>query len=90
MIGLSFKILRILISLIFKVYQPKWLLRFDKWCENKLGLDIIKQERTFYERYPGITNRIQQLEKNAHPPIPIDCFDGYRELIKRIEKLEKK
>ena len=83
MLGLTIKILRILISLIFKVYQPKWLLRFDKWCEKK-------QEKTFYQTYPGITNRIQQLEKNTHPPIPIDCFDGYKELIKRIEKLEKK
>lgn len=89
MIGLSFKILRILISLIFKIYQPKWLLRFDKWCENKLGIDIIKQEEKFHQKYPRISKRIAVLERDSHPPICLKEFEGYQELVKRIEKIEK-
>jgi len=44
MIGLVINIVRFIISQILKVYQPAWLLRFDKWCERKLGIDLIKQE----------------------------------------------
>ena len=32
----------------FSFLQP-WLLKVDKWCEDKLGIDIIKQEKKFYE-----------------------------------------
>ena len=90
MIGLVINIVRFIISLILKLYQPAWLLRFDKWCERKLGIDLIKQEKKFHEKYPGIMNRINILEKNSHPPCPLECFDGYDELLKRIEKLENK
>ena len=29
--------------------QP-WLLKVDKWCEDKLGIDLIVQEKKFWER----------------------------------------
>lgn len=35
-----------------------------------------------------IIERLSQLEKDSHPPIGIECFDGYKDLLKRIEKLE--
>jgi hypothetical protein len=89
MIGLVINILKFIVARILKVYQPEWLLRFDKWCEKKLGLDIVKQEKTFYQKYPGISNRIKQLEKNSHPCKELHEFDVYPELIARIEKLEK-
>jgi len=90
MFGLVLNILKTIISVILKVYKPSWLLRLDKWCEEKLGIDLIKQEKKFHEKYPGIMKRIDRLEKHSHPPIAIQDFDGYKELIKRIKKLEKK
>ncbi len=33
--------------------------------------------------------KIGKLEKDSHPPCPLECFDGYDELIKKIQKLEK-
>ena len=33
--------------------------------------------------------KIEKLEKDSHPPCPLECFDGYDELIKKIQKLEK-
>tara|TARA_R100001460_G_scaffold4800_4_gene13577 strand:- start:40760 stop:41056 length:297 start_codon:yes stop_codon:yes gene_type:complete len=67
-----------------------YLLKLDKWCEDKLGIDLIKQEKKFYDKYPGIMNRIIILEKNSHPCKELHEFDVYPALIKRIEDLEKK
>ena len=33
--------------------------------------------------------KIEKLEKDSHPPCPLECFAGYDELIKKIQKLEK-
>ena len=44
----------------------------------------------WFEKYPLLKQRIEKLEKDSHPPCPLECFDGYQELIDRIEKLEKK
>lgn len=32
---------------------------------------------------------IEELKKDQHPPIPIECFDGYRELEARMTRLER-
>tara|TARA_Y100001963_G_scaffold16833_1_gene20760 strand:+ start:266 stop:553 length:288 start_codon:yes stop_codon:yes gene_type:complete len=66
------------------------LLKIDKWCEDKIGLDIIKQEKRWFEKYPLLKRRIEALEKDSHPPCPLECFEGYDDLIKRVEKLESK
>ena len=66
------------------------MLKLDKWCEDKLGIDLIKLEKKFYEKYPGIMNRINILEKNMHPCKELHEFDAYPALMKRIEELEKK
>lgn len=34
-------------------------------------------------------SEIDKLKRDAHPPIPLDCFDGYRELEARVTRLEK-
>ena len=34
-------------------------------------------------------SEIEALKRDTHPPIPIDCFDGYRELEARVTRLEK-
>ena len=66
------------------------LLKIDKWCEDKIGLDIIKQEKRWFEKYPLLKKRIEVLEKDSHPPCPLECFEGYEILMERIEKLESK
>lgn len=90
MFGLVINIIKFIVTMILKFYKPEWLLRLDDWCEDRLGIDIIKENKKFHELYPIVANRIRKLENNSHPPIPIDCFDGYKELLERIEKLEKK
>lgn len=73
----------------FSFLQPS-LLKLDKWCEDRLGLDIIKQDKKFQEKYPLIAQRLTKLEENSHPCKELHEFDVYPELIKRIEDLEKK
>ena len=38
------------------------LLKIDKWCEDKIGLDIIKQEEKLFEKPPLLLKRIETLE----------------------------
>ena len=44
-------------------FMIQTLLKLDKWCEDKLGIDIIKQDKKFHEVYPLVSKRIEQLEK---------------------------
>ena len=89
MFGLVINIIKFIITRILKVYQPQWLLNLDDWCEEKLGIDIIKENKKFHELYPIVANRIKKLEDNSHPCKELHEFDVYPELIARIEKLEK-
>lgn len=73
----------------FSFLQP-WLLKVDKWCEDKLGIDLIKQDKKFHEKYPLVAERLNVLEKNSHPCKELHEFEVYPELIARIEALEKK
>ena len=79
----------VIINGAFSFLEP-WLLKVDKWCEDKLGIDIIKQEEKFWEKYPGIYKRILQLEKDSHPCKELHEFEAYPDMIKRIEDLESK
>ena len=79
----------------FSFMQP-WLLKVDKWCEDKLGIDLIVQDKKFHEKYPLVSERLTAVEddldyccKLAHPKCGIEEFDGYDKLIERIERLEK-
>ena len=49
MFGLIMKLAKFIITIILKVYKPKWLLRLDDWCEEKLGIDIIKEDKKFHD-----------------------------------------
>ena len=55
-------ILKLATTGVFNFMMPT-LLKLDKWCEDKLGIDIIKQDKKFHEVYPLISKRIEQLEK---------------------------
>jgi len=90
MVGLVINIFKGVITILLKIYKPRWLLRLDKYLEQKLGIDIIKQEKKWFEKHPLLLKRINQLEEDSHPPCPLEEFDAYPALIRRIEKLEKK
>ena len=89
MLGLIIQVIKFIITMILKVYKPEWLLRLDDWCEDKLGIDIIKENKKFHELYPIVANRINKLERNSHPCKELHEFEAYPDLIARIEKLEK-
>ena len=76
----------------FSFLQP-WLLKVDKWAEDKLGIDLIKQDKKFHERFPLVSERIAKLERDSHPPVTpggtTELKNEIAELLKRIEKLEK-
>ena len=80
---------RILLKIPYVKNHPK-ILKLDKWLERKIGIDIIKQEKKWFEKHPLLLKRINQLEKDSHPPCPLEEFDAYPALIRRIEELEKK
>ena len=85
----KFVLVRIAGSGILAWLNP-WLLKTDKWLEKNLKIDLIKQEKKFYEKYPGVENRLKQVEKHSHPCKELHEFEAYPSLIERIETLEKK
>ena len=65
-------VLKILQALVLKLattgtfnFLMPTLLKLDKYLEDKLGIDIIKQDRKFKEVYPLVSERIQVLEKEV-------------------------
>ncbi len=69
MIGLFVSVIKAILTMLLKTAALKflhpYLLKLDAWCEKRLGIDIIKQEKSFKERYPNIYNRIEELEKKV-------------------------
>lgn len=43
-------------------FLHKPMLKMDKWCEEKIGIDIIKQEKTWRKKYPLLSQKIDSLE----------------------------
>ena len=69
MISFVLKILKAIVLKLattgtFNFLMPT-LLKIDKYLEDKLGIDIIKQDKKFKEVYPVISERIQLLEKEV-------------------------
>ena len=65
-------VLKILKAILLKLattgtfnFMMPTLLKLDKYLEDKLGIDIIKQDKKFKEVYPVISERIQVLEKEV-------------------------
>ena len=77
MFGLIMKLAKFIITIILKVYKPKWLLRLDDWCEEKLGIDIIKEDKKFHELYPIVANRIKKLECPIAAGMGLGGFGGF-------------
>ena len=43
-----------------------------------------------HEELKKLKERIEKLEKDSHPPIGLCEFDGFKEIIDRLEKLEQR
>jgi len=63
-----FQIIMTLLRVILKIpfiKNSKTMLKLDKWLEDKIGLDIIKQEQKWFVKHPLLLERIEKLEKDV-------------------------
>ena len=65
-------VLKILQAIVLKLattgtfnFMMPTLLKIDKYLEDKLGIDIIKQNKKFQDVYPLVSERVQLLEKEV-------------------------
>ena len=65
-------VLKILQAIVLKLamtgtfnFMMPTLLKLDKYLEDKLGIDIIKQNKKFQDVYPLVSERVQLLEKEV-------------------------
>tara|TARA_B100000965_G_C19067856_1_gene530706 strand:+ start:161 stop:370 length:210 start_codon:yes stop_codon:yes gene_type:complete len=63
MFQLVMTLLRVILKIPF-VKNSKTMLKLDKWLEEKIGLDIIKQEQKWFVKHPLLLERIEKLEKD--------------------------
>tara|TARA_B100000927_G_scaffold257075_1_gene224754 strand:+ start:653 stop:862 length:210 start_codon:yes stop_codon:yes gene_type:complete len=64
MFQLIMTLLRVVLKIPY-VKNSKTMLRLDKWLEEKIGLDIIKQEQKWFVKHPLLLERIEKLEKDV-------------------------
>ena len=56
-------VLRVLLKIPYVKNHPK-VLKLDKYLEKKIGLDLIKQEKKWFEKHPLLEERIKALEED--------------------------
>tara|TARA_R110000822_G_scaffold3972_19_gene17031 strand:- start:810 stop:1058 length:249 start_codon:yes stop_codon:yes gene_type:complete len=66
----------------YSIMKPPMATRYRQTVQKRY-LDRIST------RYAKMIKRIDHLEAEAHPPIPMECFDGYREIEARLTRLER-
>ena len=92
-------LVRAAITGVFGSAFGKWFLstRMGRWFQTKLNnfmeylakkydINIAKKEAKWAAQYPGLANRIEQLEAWSHPPV---SPGGATELMEEIAKLRK-
>jgi len=62
---------------------------FMEYLAEKYDIEMAKREEKWLSQYPNLAKRLEKLEKDSHPPCPLECFEGYDDLVKRLEQLEK-
>ena len=62
---------------------------FMEYLAEKYDIEMAKREEKWLSQYPNLAERLKKLEKDSHPPCPLECFEGFEDLEKRIKKLEK-
>ncbi len=56
-------VFRVLLKIPYVKNHPK-ILELDMYLEDKIGLDIIKQEEKWFEKHPLLAERITALEED--------------------------
>ena len=64
MFQLIMTLLRVILKIPY-VKNSKTILKLDKWLEEKIGLDMIKQEQKWFVKHPLLLERIEKLEKDV-------------------------
>ena len=64
-------VFRVLLKIPYVKNHPK-VLKLDKYLEKKIGLDLIKQEKKWFEKHPLLEERIKALEE--------DLYDLYKKV----------
>tara|TARA_B100000902_G_C27314793_1_gene920563 strand:+ start:3789 stop:4106 length:318 start_codon:yes stop_codon:yes gene_type:complete len=72
------------------IWFQKQVDRFMEYFAERYDLELAKKDAKFRKQYPLAAERLDKLEVNSHPCKELHEFDAYPDLIKRIEKLEKK
>ena len=54
---------RLLLKIPYVKNHPK-VLKLDRYLEDKIGLDLIKQEKKWFEKHPLLEERIKALEED--------------------------
>ena len=62
---IKFVIVRLASARILSTFNSQ-LLKIDNWLEKHLNIDIIKQEKKFYQKYPNIEKRLKKLEEKLN------------------------
>lgn len=67
MISILVAVVKSIITMLLKTaalsFLHPHLLKLDKWCEDKLGIDLIKQDKKFHEKYPLVAARLEEIER---------------------------
>ena len=56
-------VFRLLLKIPYVKNHPK-VLKLDRYLEEKIGLDLIKQEKKWFEKHPLLEERIKALEED--------------------------
>mgnify|MGYP003320644995 FL=1 len=64
MFQIILNIFRLTLKIPYVKNHPK-ILKLDKWLEEKIGLDIIKQEEKWFIKHPLLLKRIEELEQET-------------------------
>ncbi len=63
MFQLLMTVFRVLLKIPYVKNHPK-VLKLDRYLEEKIGLDLIKQEKKWFEKHPLLEERIKALEED--------------------------
>jgi Zn-dependent protease with chaperone function len=56
-------VFRVLLKIPYVKNHPK-VLKLDRYLEEKIGLDLFKQEKKWFEKHPLLEERIKALEED--------------------------
>ena len=63
MFQLLMTVFRVFLKIPYVKNHPK-VLKLDRYLEEKIGLDLIKQEKKWFEKHPLLEERIKALEED--------------------------